>query len=138
MMYDYPHLRSASDQSCQKRNFLQPVKSTIQIQVVTYHQYFCSHSSTLIKWGNQQWFHEKEAVFSGYALCHKGGRWRKRKRSPATKFCCSNTIIHNIVQMYSLCFTLQAQESNFYLLLNYYFVIKQKITKQQITSKKYG
>ena len=22
----------------------------------------------------------EEAVFSGYALCHKGGRWRKRKR----------------------------------------------------------
>ena len=41
-----------------------------------------------------------------------------------TKFCCSNTIIHNIVQMYSLCFTLQAQDSNFYLLMNYYFVIK--------------
>ena len=31
-----------------------------------------------------------------------------------TKFCCSNTIIHNIKQMYSLCFTLQAQDSNFY------------------------
>ena len=31
-----------------------------------------------------------------------------------TKFCCSNTIIHNIVQMNSLCFTLQAQDSNFY------------------------
>lgn len=31
-----------------------------------------------------------------------------------TKFCCRNTIIHNIVQMNSLCFTLQAQDSNFY------------------------
>lgn len=30
-----------------------------------------------------------------------------------TKFCCRNTIIH-IVQIYSLCFTLQAQDSNFY------------------------
>ena len=41
-----------------------------------------------------------------------------------TKFCCSNTIIHNIMQMYSLCFPLQAQDSNFYYLLNYHFVIK--------------
>ena len=31
-----------------------------------------------------------------------------------TKFCCSNTIIHNIVQMYSLCFTRQVQDSNLY------------------------
>ena len=131
MTYHYPDLRSASDQSCQKGNCLQPIKSTIQIQEVTRHQYFCSHSSHLIQRGNQQQCHEKEAVFSGYALCHEGVRQRKRKRRHIvvkgkrgrgevvhmendTKFCCSNTIIHSIVQMYSFCFTLQAQNSNFY------------------------
>ena len=51
MMCHYRNLSGVSDWLCHKENLLQPIKSTIQIRVVTHHQYgvltlFLTHHSS--------------------------------------------------------------------------------------------
>ena len=67
-MRNYPDLGSASDWLCRVGNFLQPIKSTIQIWVATCHQYGISAliSQTTFCWENQWWRSKILAVFS----CH--------------------------------------------------------------------
>ena len=48
MTRDYPDLGNASDWSCRVGNFIQPIRSTTQIWVVTRHQYFCACFSDVI------------------------------------------------------------------------------------------
>ena len=64
----YPDLGSASDWSSLVGNLLQPIRSTIQIWVVTRHQYGISALiySEVILPGNQWWCREMSSVFSGY------------------------------------------------------------------------
>ena len=62
-------LGSASDWSCRVGNWLQPIRSTIQICLVTRHQYWTEflHSfrfSDVISQGNQWWRLEMSAAFS--------------------------------------------------------------------------
>ena len=54
MIRNYPDLGSASDWLCRVGNFLQPIKSTIQIWVATCHQYGISVliSQTTFRWEN--------------------------------------------------------------------------------------
>ena len=68
MMRNYPDLGSASDWLCRVGNFLQPIKSTIQIWVAKCHQYGISVliSQTTFRWENQWWRCKILAVFSRY------------------------------------------------------------------------
>ena len=65
----HPDLGSASDWSCRVGNWLQPIRGTIQICLVTRHQYGTEflHSfrfSDVISQGNHWWRLEMSAVFS--------------------------------------------------------------------------
>ena len=55
----YPDFGSASDWSCRVENFLQPIRSTTQIWIVTRHQYGIS------AFVSQWWRREMWVVFSG-------------------------------------------------------------------------
>ena len=59
----YPDFGSASDWSCRVENFLQPIRSTTQIWVVTRHQYGIS------AFVSQWWRREMLAVFLGLFCC---------------------------------------------------------------------
>ena len=61
----YPDFGSASDWSCRMENFLQPIRSTTQIWIVTRHQY------GILAFVSQWWRREMWAVFSGLfsAVC---------------------------------------------------------------------
>ena len=59
----YPDFGSASDWSCRVENFLQPIRSTTQIWIVTRHQYGIS------AFVSQWWRREMWAVFSGLFCC---------------------------------------------------------------------
>ena len=58
-----PRFGSASDWSCRVENFLQPIRSTTQIWIVTRHQYGIS------AFVSQWWRREMWAVFSGLFCC---------------------------------------------------------------------
>ena len=57
------HTDNASDWSCRVENFLQPIRSTTQIWVVTRHQYGIS------AFVSQWWRREMWVVFSGLFCC---------------------------------------------------------------------
>ena len=59
----YPDFGCASDWSCRVENFLQPIRSTTQIWVVTRHQYGIS------AFVSQWWRREMWVVFSGLFCC---------------------------------------------------------------------
>ena len=65
MTYHYPDLGSASDSSCRGGNLPQPIRSTIQIWVMTCHEHgsnFSACLSDITLWGNQWWHREMSAI----------------------------------------------------------------------------
>ena len=68
MTRDYPDLGNASDWSCRVENFIQPIRSTTQIWVVTRHQYFCACFSDVILAGKPVVASPKQLRFLFWAL----------------------------------------------------------------------
>ena len=68
MTRDNPDLGNASDWSCRVGNFIQPIRSTTQIWVVTRHQYFCACFSDVILAGKPVVASPKQLRFLFWAL----------------------------------------------------------------------